>query len=92
MMILQTSKFRQSPSWAQSIPEENKINSMTIEHYLGGLNFPANKQEIIRQGSMNGAPQNIMAFYTYRLLEKVYRDPAEVSFTAFASAYFFGQD
>ena len=77
---------------SQILLQEPKINSDALEHFVNGLRYPANKQEIIDQARRNWAPENVMAFYVYRLPERLYRNPSDISFTAFASAYFFGQD
>ncbi|XUX01084.1 MAG: DUF2795 domain-containing protein [Dehalogenimonas sp.] len=69
-----------------------KINSDIVENYLRDLKFPTNKAEIIHHAEATSVPENVLAFYKYRLPEKTYMRPSDVSFTAFMSAYFFGQD
>ena len=77
---------------SQILLQEPKINSDALERFVNGLRYPATKGEIIDQARRNWAPENVMAFYVYRLPERLYRKPSDISFTAFASAYFFGQD
>ncbi|XUX00187.1 MAG: DUF2795 domain-containing protein [Dehalogenimonas sp.] len=78
--------------WTTPLFDKPKVNSASLEYYLHGLQFPATKNEIIKQAESNLAPENVMAFYRYRLPERTYHKPSDVSFTAFMSAYFFGQD
>ncbi len=68
------------------------MNSVTLEHYLGGLAFPTGKREIVNHAETMGAPENIMAFFVNRLPTREFRSSKDVSFTVFASSYFFGQD
>lgn len=77
---------------AQELLEEPKVNSATLEHYLHGLIYPAGKQAIINKAELNGAPGNVMAFFVYRLPHRLFRSASDISFTAFMSSYFFGQD
>ena len=86
------------PAWTSTNPvtrhvfTEPRVNSAAIEHYLQGLSFPATRSEILRYAEANYVPENILAFFRYRLPEKLYPLPSDVSFTSFVSAYFFGQD
>jgi hypothetical protein len=74
------------------LPVQTQMNSATLEHYLRGLSFPAGKREVVAAAEVNGAPENVMAFFTNRLPVRTFRSVGDVSFTVFASSYFFGQD
>ncbi|XUX00922.1 MAG: DUF2795 domain-containing protein [Dehalogenimonas sp.] len=63
-----------------------------VEHYLVGISFPAGKHDIVATAAINGAPENILAFFINRLPVRIFRSVGDVSFTVFASSYFFGQD
>jgi hypothetical protein len=92
MINIQEPRVKTVTGWVQALKDEPKINAAVIEHFINGLQYPANKKEIIKQAEGNWAPENVMAFYVNRLPERTYYHPSEISFTAFASAYFFGQD
>jgi len=92
MITTQGSRIKTVIGWAQALTDEPKINAAVIEHFINGLRCAANKKEFINRAELNWAPENVMAFYVYRLPERIYNHPSEISFTAFASAYFFGQD
>ena len=92
MITVQEPRVTTVTGWAQALVDEPKINAAVLEHFIGGLQYPATKIEIIEQAKRNWAPENVMAFYVYRLPDRLYRHPSDISFTAFASAYFFGQD
>ena len=91
-MIATRQCLPESSNLTRLIREETKMNSRVIEQFIKSLRYPATKQEIIDQARDNTAPESVMAFYVYRLPERMYRNPSDISFTAFASAYFFGQD
>jgi len=92
MMMLQPAVIKEKNSWAQSLLQEPKINSATIECYLRGLQYPVGKPAILQQAEVNGAPENVMAFFVNRLPTRRFRSASDVSFTVFMSSYFFGQD
>ncbi|AKG53093.1 hypothetical protein DGWBC_0409 [Dehalogenimonas sp. WBC-2] len=68
------------------------MNAAVIEYFVSGVEYPASKESIIKKAEANRAPENLMKFYVYRLPERIYNCPSDLSFAAFASAYFFGQD
>ena len=92
MITVQEPRVKTVTGWAQALTDEMKINSAVVEHFINGLQYPANKKEVIRQAAVNWAPENVMAFYVYRLPDRIYDHPSDISFAVFASAYFFGQD
>ena len=92
MITVQEPRVKTVSGWAQALVEEPKVNAAVIEHFVRGLKYPTTKKEIINQAELNLALENVMSFYIYRLPERLYRHPSDISFAAFASAYFFGQD
>lgn len=92
MITTQEPRAKTVMGWAQALTDEPKINAAVIEYFINGLQYPANKKQVINQAEANWAPENVMAFYVYRLPERIYKHPSEISFTAFASSYFFGQE
>lgn len=79
-------------SHSSALIDEPKVNSAVLEHYLYGQRYPASKQEVLNRAMLNKAPENVMAFYINRLPIRQYKNVSDVSFTAFVSSYFFGQD
>jgi hypothetical protein len=92
MMTLQQTSTKLENQWAQPSFREPRVDSVTIENYIRGLCYPADKAGIIRQADLNGAPDNIMAFFINRLPSRQFRSAADISFTLFVSSYMFGQD
>ena len=92
MITTQEPRIRTVVGWAQAFVEEPKINAAVVEYFVNGLVYPARKKDIIKQAELNRAPENVMAFYMFRLPDHQFNHPSDISFTAFASAYFFGQD
>jgi hypothetical protein len=92
MLTLQRSPVRAETGGAQAFLAQPKMSSLTLEHYLRGLSFPAGKREILTGAEVNGAQENILAFFINRLPVRTFRSIGDVSFTVFASSYFFGQD
>ncbi|WP_145925498.1 DUF2795 domain-containing protein [Dehalogenimonas formicexedens] len=72
--------------------EDRELKSSVIEEYLEGIIFPASKNDILIHTETVHTPENVMAFYRYRLPDRVYQNPSDVSYTSFLSAYFFSQD
>lgn len=50
----------------------------TIEHYLKGLSFPVNKEELLDEAEHNKAPFNVIDVLT-RFEDKVYRSVRDIS-------------
>jgi len=92
MMTLQRTQARATVPGAGALFSPSGMNSVTLEHYLKGLNFPSGKREIISNAEVNGAPENIMAFFINRLPARLFRSASDVSFTVFTSSFLFGQD
>lgn len=92
MITVEKQQTKTVSGWAQAFVEEPKVNAAVIEYFVSGVKYPASKEAIIKKAEANRAPENVMGFYVYRLPERTYNHPSEISFTAFASAYFFGQD
>jgi len=54
------------------------MNPIELQKHLGGVDYPAGKQELIDQAGRNGAGEDVRALLG-RLPERDYRDPTEVS-------------
>jgi len=89
MVMLQNPPNDTKSGGARALLEEPRVSAVIFEHYIHGLQCPASKQQVIAQAKLNRAPGNIMAFYAFRLPERSYRNPSDVSFTIFTSSYFF---
>ncbi len=53
------------------------ISAAEIHQYLTGVDYPADKQEIVEVAKSNSAPDNVMSFLD-RLPDQTYNTPAEV--------------
>ncbi len=54
-----------------------KVSAAQIQVYLKGMNYPANKKQIVDKAKANNAPQNVMDFLN-RLPERQYQFPTDV--------------
>lgn len=55
-----------------------KANPATIEKYLAGVDYPANRQDLLDRARMNGADMNVMDTLD-SLPDQIYRSPIDVS-------------
>jgi len=53
------------------------VSTAQLAQYLKGIDFPANKQDIIETAKSNSAPDEIMTFMN-ELPDRSYDQPAEV--------------
>ncbi len=53
-------------------------NSITIESYLEGLNYPASRQDIVDTAKSNGAPDDVLATLR-QFSDRMYNSPVDVS-------------
>ena len=53
------------------------LNLSELQQYLGGMNFPANKQEVASSAESNGAPQAVVAQIRNAATER-FESPEEV--------------
>lgn len=61
----------------QAAMQSSKVSAAQIQKYLGGMDYPANRQDIISHAKSKGAPENVMSFLN-RLPEREYRFPTDV--------------
>jgi hypothetical protein len=54
------------------------INPVAAERYLKGLNFPANKKNLIDRAKINQAPQEIIRLLK-QVADKNYTSPIEIT-------------
>lgn len=57
---------------------ENKPNPIEVQKFLEGIDFPANKDDIIETAQNNDAGQEIFDILE-KLPKKEYRSPTEIS-------------
>jgi len=88
MITLQRSTTKAVNGSAQATTETPRLGAAALEHSLRGLRYPADRQQVIDQAALNGAPENIMAFYGYRLPERRYFRSADITFNVFMSSFF----
>lgn len=53
------------------------VSASELQLYLKGMNYPASKTELVNKAKTNGAPQNVMDFFS-RMPEKQYGGPTVV--------------
>ncbi len=56
----------------------NDTNPVQIQSFLGGVNYPASKQEILEKARGNEAPEDVINALE-NLPETEYRTPADLS-------------
>jgi hypothetical protein len=49
------------PSRSRSQGVVDKVNSIQVQNFHGGMNYPASKDEIVRHAEQNGADDNVLA-------------------------------
>lgn len=55
-----------------------KVNPIQVQKFLGGMDYPATKDEIVKHAESKGADENIMDTLE-QLPEDDYETPADVS-------------
>lgn len=55
-----------------------KVNPVEIQKYLGGVNYPVSKQDLIQHAQSKGADENIKQVLE-QLPDDKYETPADVS-------------
>ena len=55
-----------------------KMNPLKIQHYLGGVDYPVGRQELVDKARENGAPDDVLDVLE-RIAEREYITPAEVT-------------
>lgn len=55
-----------------------KVNPIQVQKFLGGMDYPASKQEIVDHAKSKGADQNVMDVLE-QMPEDDYQTPADVS-------------
>ncbi len=65
------------PSGA-SDQEDFKITPIEVEKYIKGVNFPADKEDLIHQAEGNHAPDEVMRVLN-ELTGKEYRSPVDIA-------------
>ncbi len=55
-----------------------KVNPIQVQKFLGGMDYPATKDEIVKHAKSKGADENIMDTLE-QLPEDDYETPADVS-------------
>lgn len=61
----------------QAALRSSKVSAAQIQVYLGGIDYPVNRQQIIDHARSKGAPDNVMGFLE-RLPERQYNYPTDV--------------
>lgn len=54
------------------------VNPVQVEKFLGGVNYPASKQDLVKHAQQHGADQNVTSLLQ-RLPDKQYNAPTDVS-------------
>jgi hypothetical protein len=57
--------------------KSEKVSAAQIQVYLKGMDYPANREEIIQRAEENNAPENVMKFLR-QLPERQYERPNHV--------------
>jgi Protein of unknown function (DUF2795) len=53
-------------------------NPVQVQKYLGGVDYPARKQDLVKRAQQEGADENVLAALE-RLPDQTYQSPADVS-------------
>ncbi len=53
------------------------LNLSELQQYLGGMNFPADKHEVVSEAENNGAPPSVVAQIRNSAIER-FESPEEV--------------
>jgi hypothetical protein len=54
------------------------VNPVEIEKYLKGVNYPANKQDLIKHAQQQGAPKEVLETLK-QVREETYNKPTDVA-------------
>ena len=57
---------------------EDKLNPAEAQEFLAGMNYPADRDEIVKHAERSGADRNVISFLE-RLPNREYESPTEVS-------------
>ncbi len=55
-----------------------KVNPVQVQKFLGGLDYPASKQDLIKHAEQKGADENVRSTLE-QLSDQNYETPADVS-------------
>jgi Protein of unknown function (DUF2795) len=50
-----------NPRWEDEDMDQGNLDVSTLQHYLKGTNFPAEKEEVASNAESNGAPQDLVS-------------------------------
>ena len=56
-----------------------KVNPVQVQKFLGGLDYPASKEDLIKQAEQEGADENVRSTLEKILPDQEYETPAGVS-------------
>ena len=56
-----------------------KVNPIQVQKFLGGMDYPANKDEIVKHAKSKGADENVMGTLEQLPDDDDYQTPADVS-------------
>ncbi len=51
----------QSSAQGEARMDQGNLDASTLQHYLKGTNFPAEKEEVASNAESNGAPQDLVS-------------------------------
>ncbi len=55
-----------------------KVNPVQVQKFLGGLDYPASKQDIVKKAEQEGADENVRSTLE-QIPDQEYETPADVS-------------
>jgi hypothetical protein len=58
--------------------DQGNFDASTLQHYLKGTNFPAEKEEVASTAESNGAPQDMVSQIRNADTTERFRSPEEV--------------
>jgi hypothetical protein len=58
--------------------DQGNLDVSTLQHYLKGTNFPAEKEEVASTAESNGAPQDMVSQIRNAHTTERFRSPEEV--------------
>ncbi len=57
---------------------DEKVNPVQIQKYLGGIDYPASKQDLVKTAKSKGADQRVMDMLN-KLPDQKYNKPTDVT-------------
>ena len=77
-LMLQTSNHSKHMTKRAGKSSKKSVNPLKIQHYLGGVDYPVGRAELLGKAHENGAPADVIGVLE-RIADREYATPAEVT-------------